>query len=203
MTHIISPTPCQIDRACLTVACQRLLPVFRELAFSFGDFTLASGKKSAYYINSKKALLSSRVAPLLGEALYAASHELDFDAAGGLEVGAIPMAALLAAACGNYDDVPVEGFFVRKEAKDHGSKSLVEGNLRPGMKALILEDVTTTGASALKAIAAVEALGASVVAVLTIVDRREGAAEAFAGKYAFYPLFTIEDFLPPPPPAAG
>ena len=94
-------------------------------AVSFGDFTLASGKSSSYYINSKKVLFHSEAIALIGELLYDATRDLDIQALGGLEVGAIPMAAAAAMRYRQHGR-KIEGFFVRKEAKGHGSKQRVE-----------------------------------------------------------------------------
>src|SRR6476661_10827139 len=99
----------------------RLQELFRQRALQFGDFTLASGKKSNYYVNSKKVLFHAEAIALLGDLLYEATKDLDFQAIGGLEVGAIPMAAAVLTAyhrAGRH----LEGFFVRKQAKEHGSK---------------------------------------------------------------------------------
>src|SRR5216684_9122499 len=104
----------------------RLLDLFKARAFSFGRFTLASGKESTYYINSKKALFNSEAVWLLGDVLWDLTKDLDIQAMGGLEVGAIPMAA--AAALRYHEEGrTLEGFFVRKQAKSHGSQQRVEG----------------------------------------------------------------------------
>lgn len=182
----------------MTNARSQLLEAFKARAFSFGDFTLASGKKSSYYVNSKKAIFNGHVVNLLSEVLWEMTHDLGIDAAGGLEVGAIPMAAVLAQRFAMHG-VPLEGFFVRKQQKEHGAKQRVEGVLNPGMRALVLDDVLTTGGSVLQAIEEIEKVGASVVAVVCIVDRLEGAREALA-KYPFRPIFTIRDFGVEPPP---
>jgi len=169
----------------------RLLELFKARALSFGDFTLASGKKSTYYINSKKVLFHSEAAWLLGELLYEATRDLDFQSIGGLEVGAIPMSA---AALVRYHEHgrSMEGFFVRKQPKGHGSMARIEGELKPGDKVVVIDDVLTTGESAAQAVAEVEKAGAKVLRVVCIVDRLEGAAEKLA-KYDFRPLFTIRD----------
>src|SRR6266849_1107821 len=99
---------------------QRLLELFRNRAFSFGRFTLASGKESTYYINSKKVLFHSETVALLGEALWELTKDLNIQAIGGLEVGAIPMATA-AVQRFHVEGRPLEGFFVRKQAKGHGS----------------------------------------------------------------------------------
>jgi orotate phosphoribosyltransferase len=181
----------------------RLLELFRSRALLFGNFRLASGKESPYYVNSKRALFHSECAALLGDALFEATKDLDIQALGGLEVGALPMAT---AAVIRYHQAgrALEGFFVRKQAKEHGSKERVEGVLEPGWRVAIVDDVLTTGSSALQAVEVVEAAGAQVVAVVCIVDRLQGAREAIAPRYHYVPLFTIRDFgIEPPAPDAG
>ncbi len=170
----------------------RLKELFLARALKFGDFTLASGKKSSYYINSKKVLFHAEAITLLGELLFEATQDLDFQAIGGLEVGAIPMAAAALTAF-HRAGRPMEGFFVRKQAKSHGSQELVEGQVHAGDRVVVIDDVLTTGGSVVQAIAAVEALGATVLRVVCICDRLQGAAEALA-KYDFRPLFTVRDF---------
>ena len=122
----------------------RLLQVFKERAVSFGRFTLASGKESSYYINSKKAIFHSEAVWLLGEVLWEMTQDLRIDAAGGLEVGAIPMAAALAQ---RYHQAgrALEGFFVRKQAKAHGMARAIEGAIRSGDRVAIVDDFVTTG----------------------------------------------------------
>lgn len=170
----------------------RLQQLFRERALQFGDFTLASGQKSAYYVNSKKVLFHAEAITLLGELLYEATKDLEFQAIGGLEVGAIPMAAAALTAyhrAGRH----LEGFFVRKEAKGHGSKARLEGQVNAGDRVVVIDDVLTTGGSVIQAIQVIEAAGATVARVVCICDRLQGAREALAG-YDFRPLFTIRDF---------
>jgi len=171
----------------------RLLTVFKERAVSFGKFTLASGKESTFYINSKKAIFHSEAVWLLGEVLWEVTEDLSIDAAGGLEVGAIPMAAVLAQRY-HQGGRTLEGFFVRKQPKSHGSQERIEGVLKPGMRVAVLDDVLTTGGSVLQAIGEIEKVGAQVVAVVCIVDRLEGAREAIAPRYEYRPIFTIRDF---------
>lgn len=170
----------------------RLKELFRQRALQFGDFTLASGKKSSYYVNSKKVLFHAEAISLLGDLLFDATKDLDIQAIGGLEVGAIPMAAA-ALTSFHRNGRSLEGFFVRKEVKAHGSKDRVEGQVKTGDRVVVIDDVLTTGGSVIQAIQAVEALGASVVRVVCICDRLQGAGEALA-KYDFRPLFTIRDF---------
>jgi orotate phosphoribosyltransferase len=170
----------------------RLKQLFLERAVAFGTFTLASGKTSSYYINSKNVLFSSEAAALLGELIYEGTCDLALQAIGGLEIGAIPMAT---AACLSYHQHgrPVEGFFVRKQAKGHGSQARVEGRVKAGDRVVVIDDVLTTGGSVVQAIQEIEKLGATVVRVVCIVDRLQGAREALAN-YDYRPLFTIADF---------
>ena len=170
----------------------RLRDLFRQRALQFGDFTLASGKKSTYYVNSKKVLFHAEAIALLGDELYEATKDLTFQAIGGLEVGAIPMAAAALVAYHRAGRT-LEGFFVRKQAKGHGSREVLEGQVHAGDRVVVIDDVLTTGGSVVQAIRAVEAAGATVLRVVCICDRLQGAREALAG-YDFRPLFTIRDF---------
>jgi orotate phosphoribosyltransferase len=169
----------------------RMLELFKTRAVRFGDFVLASGKRSKYYINSKQVLFHSEALALLGELLFQATNDLNIQAVGGLEVGAIPMSA---ACVYRYHQAgkSLEGFFVRKKTKDHGSKELVEGVMNSGDHVAILDDVLTTGESVVQAIEAVETKGGVVSRVVCIVDRLQGAKERLA-KYDFRPLFTVRD----------
>lgn len=178
---------------------QRLLNLFKHRAFSFGDFTLASGKKSTYYVNSKKALFNADVAHMVGRTVYKMLEGKNVSAVGGLEMGAIPMAVATILYGHTRDQInPLfESFVVRKVAKDHGSKERVEGCSVKGRRVAILDDVLTTGSSAEEACKAVEELGAEVAAVICIVDRLDGARERLA-RYDFQSIFTINDFIEPP-----
>lgn len=176
----------------------RLLELFKQRAFSFGDFVLASGKKSTYYINSKKAIFYSEAVALLADVMWEMTKDLDIQAAGGLEVGAIPLAAALAQKY-HQQGRELEGFFVRKQAKEHGSKERIEGIVKPGFRVCMLDDVLTTGGSVWQATLEVEKAGAEVAAVVCIVDRLEGARELLTPKYDFRPIFTIRDFGVQPP----
>jgi orotate phosphoribosyltransferase len=172
---------------------RRLLELFKTRAVSFGQFTLASGKQSTYYINSKKVLFNAEAAWLLGDILWDLTKDLNIQAIGGLEIGALPMAT---AACLHYHHHgrQLEGFFVRKQAKDHGSQQRVEGRVEAGFRVAVVDDVFTQGGSVQQAIQEVERLGAEVVAVSCIVNRLEGARERLAGRYNYLPIFTIRDF---------
>jgi orotate phosphoribosyltransferase len=181
----------RIDAVTSDHARSRLLELFKARAVAFGDFTLASGQKSKFYINSKKALFHGEAIALLGEQLYDATRDLDIQAIGGLEIGAIPMAT---AAVLRYHQAgkTLEGFFVRKTTKDHGSQERLEGRVNAGDRVAIVDDVLTTGESVVQAIEAVEARGATVARIVCIVDRLQGARERLAN-HDFRPLFTIRD----------
>jgi orotate phosphoribosyltransferase len=175
-----------------------LLQLFRERAVSHGRFILASGKESSYYINSKKALFHSEAIWLLGDILWSMTKDMHVQAMGGLEVGAIPM-AVAAAQRYHQEGRPLEGFFVRKQVKSHGSQERIEGVLPAGARVVILDDVLTTGGSVQQAITEVENAEARVMSIICIVDRLEGARELLGSRYDFQPIFTIRDFGIEPP----
>lgn len=171
-----------------------LLQLLKERSFKIGAFRLASGDTSNYYIDGKMTEVFSRGAHLIGEVLYERTKDLGIDAIGGLETGAIP---LTTAAIISYDrhGREMEGFWVRETVKDHGTQKLIEGNLAPESRVIILDDVVTRGSSALKAIQAVRSLGCEVVSVITLVDRLCGAEQLFwdHGITNYRPIFTIRD----------
>ena len=173
---------------------QQLLELLKDRAFQRGTFRLASGGTSDYYIDGKMVEVFSRSARLIGEVLYERTRDLDIDAIGGLEVGAVPLTAATVIA---YDlhGRPMEGFWVRDEVKRHGTQKLIEGKLRPGDRVALLDDVITRGTSTIKAYDAVVALGCEVVLVAALVDRLDGAAERFRerGIVNYRPVFTIRD----------
>jgi orotate phosphoribosyltransferase len=182
---------------------RRLIEIIKQRSYlEGGPFTLASGRTSPFYINMKPTMMHPEGAHLIGHLLVDALEGLDaagtpVDFIGGLEVGAIPMAAA-AAAVSFGRGRPVCTFFIRKAVKGHGTKSLVEGlpkgETLKGRNVVILEDTTTTGDSPLKAVAAARAEGANIVQIITIVDRQEGAAEAIRATGLVYaPLLTVAD----------
>jgi orotate phosphoribosyltransferase len=171
----------------------RLLEIIKERSFRRGDFTLASGKKSTYYVDGKHTTLDPEGSVLLAEAILDLTAEDDANAVGGLTLGADPIVG--ATVCTSHQRKrPLKGLIVRKEAKDHGTGQQVEGPFKPGDKVIVVEDVTTTGNSAFKAIQAIEAAGGKVVRVVTMLDRLQGAGRFFAEKgYRFSAIFTIRD----------
>jgi orotate phosphoribosyltransferase len=173
----------------------QLLQLLKDRSFRRGTFRLASGGVSDYYIDGKMSEVFSEAAYLIGEVLFERTRDLAIDAIGGLEVGAVP---LTTAAVISYrlHGRQMEGFWVRDRAKAHGTRKLVEGNLRPGCRVAVVDDVITQGNSSLKAIREVKELGCEVVRVLCLVDRLQGAADSFRaeGIADFQPVFTIRDF---------
>jgi orotate phosphoribosyltransferase len=172
---------------------QALIRLVKEHAVQFGEFTLASGAKSNVYIDCRKVTLLAAGAALIGPGILEVMGDEAFDAVGGLTMGADPILAAVLTVAGQQNR-DLRGFIVRKESKDHGTGKLVEGPIRAGDRAVIVEDVATTGGSCFKAIEAVEAMGAKVVRVVTVLDRLSGAAETFAQRgYPFTSLLTIRD----------
>jgi len=174
---------------------KQLLELLKERSFRRGTFRLASGGTSDYYIDGRMTEVFSKGAHLIGEVLYERTKDLRIDALGGLAVGAVP---LTTAAVISYHlhGRPMEGFWVRDKAKSHGTQKLIEGNLAPGTRVVILDDVITEGKSSLKAIQEVREQGCEVVRVLALVDRLQGAAQLFRGEGIadFQSVFTIRDF---------
>jgi orotate phosphoribosyltransferase len=177
----------------------RLKEIIRARSFGRGKIRLASGRESDFYFNLKPTMCDPQGAALIAQLVLGVLRAEGIDAFGGLEMGAVPIAGAVAALSALAGE-PVAAYFVRKTPKDHGAALLVEG-LAPGeslagRRLAVIEDVTTTGGSAMKAVAAVRALGAEVALVLSIVDRQEGATEAFAAeKLPFRALFTAAEFL--------
>ena len=177
----------------------RLAEIIRKRSFGRGEITLASGRKSDFYFNLKPTMLDPEGATLLAELTFEALKDDQLDYVGGLEMGAVPLAGAIAQLSW-IKGHPIAAFFVRKKPKEHGARLAVEGLAKgeslQGKRVVIVEDVTTTGGSALAAIRAVREEGAEVVLVLAIVDRQEGATETFAAEgVAFRALFTAEEFL--------
>ncbi len=171
----------------------RLLELLKTQALSFGHFILASGKESTFYLDGRQVTLSAEGAYLTGRLMYERLKALDVQAVGGLSMGADPVATAVSIVS-HLEGHPIPAFLVRKEAKGHGKGKQVEGPLPEGARVAIVEDTVTTGESALKAIAPVEALGCSVAIVISLVDRLDGARERLeAAGYRYECLFTIRD----------
>jgi orotate phosphoribosyltransferase len=173
----------------------RLFELIKERSFRRGNFTLASGKQSSYYFDSKPTMLHPEGATLLAQLIFEALKDVNADCVGGLEMGAVPLIAPVAMQSLEAGQ-PLMGFFVRKAPKDHGTKQRVEGIDMAGKTAVIVEDVTTTGGSAMQAVEEVKKAGGKVALVISILDRGEGARELYAAAgVPFTSLFTAEEFL--------
>jgi len=183
---------------------QRLIEIVRRKSFRSGEvFKLASGKTSTLYFNMKPALLDPEGAMLAATLILDLIAGDNAELVGGLELGAVPIAASVAAVSA-MQGRPVAGFLVRKQAKEHGTQSLIEGLVKgetlAGRRVVIVEDVTTTGGSAVKAAGVVRAEGATVLRVVSVLDRQEGADEAFrTAGLAFSSVLRAEDFTGPRP----
>ena len=182
----------------LTYDRNALISLIREHALQFGDFTLASGKKATYYLDCRTVTLHPQGANQIAAGMLQLILNSHFgavpDAVGGLAIGADPITASIVVHAGLRDQ-HLLGFMVRKEAKQHGTGKLVEGPVQPGMKCVIVEDVITSGGSALKAAMAARDFGLEVIGVLGVIDRLEGGAAAFqSAGIPLATLLTIEDF---------
>ncbi len=177
----------------------RLREIIRSRSFGRGEVTLASGRKSDFYFNLKPTMLDPEGATLLAEMTFEAIKDDGLDYIGGLEMGAVPLAGAIAQLSW-IKRRPIAAFFVRKKPKEHGARLSIEGLPKgaalAGKRVVVVEDVTTTGGSAMKAVEAVREAGAEVALVLTMVDREEGAAEAFAqAGLAFRALYRAAEYL--------
>lgn len=155
---------------------EKLIEMIKEKALLTGDFTLASGRKSTYYLDLRRLTLDSLAAALIGKMLYERIEDIDYDAFGGPAVGAVPIVGAVLNHAGTLG-VDLKGFFVRKEIKKHGTNKLVEGPVEPGDKVVIVEDTTTTAGSLIKCCDAARDFGLEIVRVIVIIDRLEGAKE--------------------------
>lgn len=157
----------------------RLRDIIIERSFRRGSFTLASGRTSAFFFDLKKTMLHPEGIDLLADLVVARLAGVEAEYIGGLVMGAVPV-VVASVLKSQSTERPLHGFWVRKEQKDHGAMSLIDGYVEDGAKVIVVDDVTTTGGSALKAIAELRRRNCTISAVLTIVDRLEGARENFA-----------------------
>ena len=173
----------------------RLIALLKRDSLRTGNFTLASGRTSHYYVDGRKVTLSAEGAALIGAGVCdLISARPEVTAVGGLTLGADPIVGATLAVAGARGVAGRRGFLVRKEAKTHGTGKLIEGPLEPGATVAIVDDVATTGGSALQAAGAVQTLGGRVACVIVVLDRLEGAALAFAARgIDFQCLVTIRD----------
>jgi orotate phosphoribosyltransferase len=172
---------------------QALIDLIRERALEFGQFTLASGKQASFYLDCRKVTLDSRGANLIAAGMLEMMAADYPDAVGGMAIGADPITGAIITRAG-LNDRPLRGFIVRKDAKQHGKAQSVEGPVCPGDRVIIVEDVVTTGGSALRAIDQARNFGLHVIGAMAVVDRMAGGSEAFAAKgVPLRSLLTIED----------
>jgi orotate phosphoribosyltransferase len=176
---------------------ERLVALLLERSFRVGDFVLSSGARSRFYIDCRTTTTHAEGQAVVGRLGLAALRDAGLrpDAIGGLTMGADPVAYAIAHASWLAGD-PVNAFTVRKEPKAHGTGKRVEGCFQSGDRVVVVEDVITTGGSALKAIEAVEAEGGQVIAVLSLVDREEGGRAAIEARgYPVHALVGVGELL--------
>jgi orotate phosphoribosyltransferase len=161
---------------------EQLVALLANRSAKLGEFVLASGRRSDLYVDARLTTMDPRGLSLIGSLGLAAIRAAGWnaDSVGGLTLGADPVAYAIAYASA-LDERPIRAFTVRKEAKSHGTGKLIEGPFAAGDRVVIVEDVITTGGSALRAAAAVRDHGGNVVGVLAVVDREEGGREAIQG----------------------
>ena len=175
----------------------RLVAELREHALVIGEVTLTSGATAQYYVDAKRAILLPAGFRALGELVAHEAERVGATAVGGMSMGADPVACSALAA-----GAALKGFFVRKEKKEHGLQRWIEGPpLDPGERCMIVEDVVTTGGSTVKAIERVREEGLEIAAVVSVLDRLAGGAEAIktAAGAPYRPLATIDDIYPDRP----
>lgn len=177
----------------------RLLDLLRSRSFARKKVTLASGKESDFFIDVKQTALTAEGHALIGSLMFAAlTDHFKPSAVAGVELGGCSLASAVSLVSFTKG-FPLDALYVRKEAKDHGSKRLIEGDthLSKGARIAIVEDVTTTGGSAIRAAARLRDAGYEVAGVLSLVDRLEGGSEAMHhASIPFRSIYTRTDFIP-------
>ncbi|WP_433675113.1 orotate phosphoribosyltransferase [Microbacterium gorillae] len=157
---------------------QKLIDLVKAEAVFHGDFTLSSGKTASYYVDMRRLTMDHRAAPAIGRIVRELLRDFPtVTAVGGLTLGADPIANAVMHAS-SESEAPLDAFVVRKEPKDHGRGRQIEGAEVEGKDVVVVEDTSTTGQSALKAVEVLRAAGANVVAVAVVVDRKTGAQAA-------------------------
>ena len=163
---------------------ERLIRIILERSFKYSDnppFKLVSGRTSNYYFNCKPTTLDPEGMNLIGELVFAMLADSDVTAAGGLTLGADPIANALSV-ISFQKGRPIKSFIVRKDVKDHGTKNAVEGNVKPGERVAIIDDVITTGGSTITAIERAREAGLVIDRVIALIDREEGGRENIAAR---------------------
>jgi orotate phosphoribosyltransferase len=177
----------------LNILHQKLLDLFCRLAYQEGDFILSSGQASSYYINGKQVTLNPQGALAIGRILLSRLPE-NTQAVAGLTLGADPIVTAVSVVSA-YENRPIPALIIRKEAKGHGTKAYIEGSTLPeNATVVVLEDVVTTGRSAMKAVERLRDAGYTVNLVISLIDRLQGGAEFYQSVgLKFEAVFTIED----------
>ena len=184
-------TPSPFDSALRTT----LIDLVATKALRRGTFRLASGREASFYLDAKQVILDSQGSALVGQAILQLLQSYGSlpAAVGGMSIGADPVTSAVVTMAG-VANLPLKGFMVRKEPKDHGTKRFVEGPVQPGDRVVIVEDVTTTGGSSLLAIDRAMEFGLVVERVVTVIDRLAGAKETLAARgIPLDSLVTIRD----------
>ena len=177
----------------LTLLRQNLLDLFCQLAYQEGDFVLSSGQRSSYYINGKQVTLHPQGALAIGRILLS-QLSADTQAVAGLTLGADPIVTAVSVVSA-YEDRSLPALIVRKESKGHGTRAYIEGpSLPPDALVAVLEDVVTTGQSALKAVERLQQAGYRIQQVLALVDRQQGGTQLYESVgLQFQSVFSIQD----------
>jgi orotate phosphoribosyltransferase len=183
----------QVSQAGLETVKQYLLDLFCKVAYREGDFTLSSGQRSSYYINGKQVTLHPQGGLAMGRVLLDLVPA-ESQAVAGLTLGADPMVTAVSVVAA-YEGRSLTALIVRKEAKGHGTQAYIEGpTLSPGSPVIVLEDVVTTGQSALKAVDRLQQAGYTVNQIIALVDRQQGGAELYQQQgLQFQSVFSIQD----------
>ena len=191
MLHAVaSPKP----QANLSTKKARLLEIIKEKSLLKGQFKLASGATSDYYLDMKPTTFDPEGAALVAEIVFDMLAGDPVDSIGGLELGAVPIIATVCAR--SWPDRPINGFVVRKEQKGHGTDKKIDGNFRNGENVVLFDDVTTKGGSVMQAVKAVRERGAKVTKIITLVDRLEGATENLQKEgIMLFPVFTTRELM--------
>jgi orotate phosphoribosyltransferase len=195
LSFVPTPKPSLLETM-VTSEKDRLRQMLLDRSMRFGEFVLSSGATSNYYIDVRKTSLHPVGLKLIARLFWEQLEKEQVTAVGGLTLGADPLVA--GVMWWSHDaGKPIEGFLVRKVSKDHGMRGQVEGNLAGHKRVAILDDVITSGESALIAAEAAESYKAEVVRVLAVVDREQGASQIFQQRgYPYTSLFSIGDLLP-------
>ncbi len=170
-----------------------LLELFVKLAYKEGDFTISSGQKSSYYINGKQVTLRADGALAIGRLLLSMLPP-NTEGVAGLTLGADPIVSAVSVVSA-YENCPIPALIIRKEAKGHGTQAYIEGpTLSPGATVVVLEDVVTTGKSAMLAVERLRAVGYTVNTIVALVDREQGGAAFYDSQgLTFQALFSITE----------